>query len=233
MLNKIKIKGIFILLAFIILLFSCSANVANSEKDNESKKEESIKEEPTSNIGGNEISFGKDDVIVNIPDENFEEVIRDALDKPSGNIYKSDMEKIIKLEANDRGIEKLDGMQYCINIELLNLNNNKISEIKSLRKCSKIYLLSLSSNNLDYNDIYYMQDLNNLRFLYLDYNKINDLKYIKYLLDNPLDFINIENNKMTIDFDNTNRNARIIRDLLATGTTIVAYKNGNTVIGKP
>ena len=46
------------------------------------------------------------------PDPNLEAAIRDEIGKPTGNIYQSDLVGITDLNARDRGITDLTGLEY-------------------------------------------------------------------------------------------------------------------------
>lgn len=154
--------------------------------------------------------------IVEFPDKNLEEVIRGYIDKPSGKIYASDLKKITDLTASKRNISNLEGIQYCTELESLNLSFNKLERVDQLAGLVKLTSLDLQSNqienidalsaltkiewlNLDRNqnikDISALKRLNKLRDLFLCENKIEDISPISN--DINLSFIRLNNNEIS------------------------------------
>ncbi len=88
-----------------------------------------------------------------IPDPNLEQVIREEIQKTSGDIYRSELEPICYLnEADTRNIQDLTGLEFCTNLIRLVTSSNQINDLSPL--CG-----------LDHD----------LEFLYLDHNNISDL----------------------------------------------------------
>ena len=71
--------------------------------------------------------------MVNIPDENLEQAIRDELEKPTGYITVADMEELTVLDARRKIIEELIGLEYAKNMGSLYLEYNSISDITRYR----------------------------------------------------------------------------------------------------
>ncbi len=72
------------------------------------------------------------DIPLVIPDSNLEAAIREAINKPEGSIYTSDLQPLTTLEAQERGISDLTGLEYCVNLQYLDLWGNNISDISAL-----------------------------------------------------------------------------------------------------
>lgn len=137
--------------------------------------------------------------IVYIADPNLENVIRNAISKPTGDILKSDMLKINSLDAKYLDIVSLEGIQYAKNLNMLYLtdnqlediyqlseltnlkylflNYNKIKSLAPLEKLTKLYLLSLGSNEIT--DLSPLKNLTYLNHLDVDRNPIKDISCIK------------------------------------------------------
>jgi len=93
-------------------------------------------------------SIAKADGIVTFPDANLEAVIRKAIQKPTGDIYQSDLKNIFELRANDREIRNLNGLQYCTSLTYLSLGGNQISDISPLSNLTSLTHLYLSGNQI-------------------------------------------------------------------------------------
>ncbi len=70
--------------------------------------------------------------VVTFPDPNLEAAIREAIDKPEGDIYQSDLERLTHLLASFKDISNLTGMEHCTSLTLLQLGDNQISDIGPL-----------------------------------------------------------------------------------------------------
>jgi len=53
---------------------------------------------------------------VTFPDANLEAVIRDAIGKPTGEIFYVDLLPLTTLDGSGKGIIDLNGLEYCINL---------------------------------------------------------------------------------------------------------------------
>ena len=116
---------------------------------------------------------------VNFPDENLEQAIREAIDKPSGEIYPSDLEGLTELRVWDAGINELRGIEHCEDLAKLDLYNNNISDLSPLSSLTSLEILDLSANNIT--DISSMPDLTNLQRLSLGKNEISDISSLSNL----------------------------------------------------
>jgi hypothetical protein len=69
---------------------------------------------------------------IHFPDANLEASIRQAINKPIGCIYQSDLGNLTSLSAAGKGISDLSGLGNCTKLTFLDLNSNRISDIKPL-----------------------------------------------------------------------------------------------------
>ncbi len=139
-------------------------------------------------------NFALEDGIVNFPDPNLEAVIREAIGKPTGLIYESDLEGLTSLSAIYKDIADLTGLEHCINLTWLDLRNNRISDISALAG-----LTSLNYLNLDYNsisDVSHLANLTNLKWLYLSRNMISDISPLGNLTN--LLYLYIHTNQISV-----------------------------------
>lgn len=126
---------------------------------------------------------GSDPNAVTFSDINFELVIRESVNKHSGDITKSDMLTITYLEGWSKGIISIDGIEYCENLEVINLWDNQISDISALAGLTKLTGLSLPKNQIS--DISALVGLTSLIALNLSDNQITNISVLA-------DLINIE-----------------------------------------
>lgn len=88
---------------------------------------------------------------VTFKDKNFESAIRETINKLSGTIYNSDVNKITELYASGRQITNIEGIGVLKNLEVLDLSFNEIRDLSPLRA------------------------LNHLKEVYIQYNAIEDI----------------------------------------------------------
>ncbi|MCX5771665.1 MAG: leucine-rich repeat domain-containing protein [Candidatus Hydrogenedentes bacterium] len=166
---------------------------------------------------------------VNIPDPALELRLRWALNLRDEEIfpyiYDTDLQyyydtggvrkKFEFFIANDAGITDLTGLEYCTNLQLLNLEGNEISDITPIANLSLLNTLYLGGNNIEdirplaelyaltelglqanqISDLTPLQALGGLIKLYLNENRITDLTKLQWLLN--LKLLTLDNQKTT------------------------------------
>ena len=85
---------------------------------------------------------------VTFPDSSLEAAIREVIRQPEGLIYMSRIEHITVLIAQERGISDLTGLEYCVNLERLDLGPNSISDISPLENLTSLNALGLGGNQI-------------------------------------------------------------------------------------
>ena len=106
------------------------------------------------------------------PDPNLEAVIRDAIDKPEGDIYASDLDGIELLNADRSKIKDITGIEHCRNLENLSLWGNEITDVSPLSGLTNLYWLYLNNNQIT--NVSSLSGLNKLTRLKLGCNQITD-----------------------------------------------------------
>ncbi|MDD5287824.1 MAG: DUF2341 domain-containing protein [Dehalococcoidales bacterium] len=86
--------------------------------------------------------------IVTFPDANLEAAIRQAISKPTGDIYQNDLLALTSFNAEVKGISNLSGLEYCTNLLDLRLNGNQITNIAPLATLTKLTWLNLAGNQI-------------------------------------------------------------------------------------
>ena len=116
---------------------------------------------------------------VTFSDANFEILIREVLNKTSGEITPADMLTITELDGEDRNIADISGIEYCTNLQELFLRSNDIIDISVLSTLTNLTELFLTSNDII--DISALSTLTNLTELSLMDNKIINISALNTL----------------------------------------------------
>ncbi len=116
---------------------------------------------------------------VTFSDINFEILIREVLNKPNGDITPTDLLTITDLDGEDRDISDVSGIEYCTNLQKLNLMSNKIIEVSDLGTLTNLQELLLTSNDII--DISALGALTNLTWLSLMDNHIINISALNTL----------------------------------------------------
>ncbi len=134
---------------------------------------------------------------VAFPDENLEAVIRDALDKPEGDITLAELAELTMLSARYQGITDLSGIEYCTNLTWLELSRNQIRDVSPLASLTNLTMLQLNNmgfpNKID--DISPLSSLTNLTYLSLRSNEISVISSLASLTN--LQWVSLYNNQIS------------------------------------
>ncbi|MYC12663.1 MAG: hypothetical protein F4Y39_02950 [Gemmatimonadetes bacterium] len=138
-------------------------------------------------------SFGKEvsSPNVDIPDANLRSVIADSLGKASGApITRAEMASLNRLEAPNKNIRDLTGLEFATGLTLLDLgtfymsgegfiNSNEISNLAPLSGLVSLERLDLDRNNIS--DVSALSGLTSLEVLDLSSNSISDVSALSNL----------------------------------------------------
>ena len=130
--------------------------------------------------------------VVQFKDEALEEAVHDALHIHSRDLYESDMKVLTSLDASNRGIKALDGLEYAVNLEELLLDSNEVGNLEPIAGLTNLMHLSVSKNKLS--DISGLASLTNLVTLTLDHNQITDIRSLSQLSN--LSLLSFQGNKV-------------------------------------
>ena len=112
--------------------------------------------------------------IVEIPDPNLRQAIRERLELPDeAPITQLEMLRLTKLNAKEAQIENITGLEYAINLKSLVLSTNNIQNITPL--AGLINLDSLTLQNTPITDLAPLSNLTQLTYLNLTGAPIKDL----------------------------------------------------------
>jgi internalin A len=106
-------------------------------------------------------------------DPALEQAVRDALEKPSGELTLTDAASLTALNAGSYGIYDLRGIECFTGLSFLNLEQNQLSELSPLGQLPALTSLGLSRNQVT--DITPLASVSTLEDLWIANNTVADL----------------------------------------------------------
>jgi len=113
-----------------------------------------------------------------------------SLDEALPSFYFEELEG--ELTLPDSNLFDLSGMEKCINLEALDLSNNRIIDITPIGFLTQLTEINLSGNTIQ--DIDVLNNLQNLKKIDISFNEINNISPL-FNLSN-LKYVNIIENKI-------------------------------------
>ena len=131
---------------------------------------------------------------INIPDANLRAVIAETLDKqPNVPLTRADMARLQRLNAHNRDIGDLTGLEFATNLQEIRANNNSITDLSPLAGLSRLDVIEFGENVIS--DLSPLSGLINLRWLIVNGNLISDVSPIADL--RLLEGLNIGHNAIS------------------------------------
>ena len=114
---------------------------------------------------------------VSIPDQNLAAAVRETLDlAPDAPITNQALQRLVFLDAYDRQITNLTGLEHATQLERLGLDENQISNIKPLAGLTQLEALHIGGNQINNQGVQLLTKLTGLKWLFLHGNKISNIK---------------------------------------------------------
>ena len=139
--------------------------------------------------------------VVSIPDANLAEAVREALDlSPNARITDQEMWGLIELNASEKQIKNLTGLEHATQLTHLFFYENQISNLDPLLALTHLRHLGLDGNNI--RDIGPLAQMKQLKTLFIGGNpisdftpiaKLNELKALALFGNNIRDIVPIAN----------------------------------------
>ena len=120
------------------------------------------------------ITVWEEQQAVYFPDPNLEAAIREAIEKPTGDIYPMDLEGLTELDASGRSVANLTGLEHCRNLIELDLWGNQITDLSPISDLTRLAELAVGPNKID--DLSPLANLTGLTYLCVEQNKISDIR---------------------------------------------------------
>ena len=131
---------------------------------------------------------------VSIPDPNLAAAVREALRlAPNASITTQDMQRLINLDANNRRITNLTGLEHATQLRELYLHQNQIRDIEPLAGLPELKWLALESNQIS--DVSPLARLPQLERLTLNSNRVSNLSPLAGLIQ--LELLILSDNQIT------------------------------------
>ncbi len=132
--------------------------------------------------------------IVRIPDSNLRAAIAERLGKaPTNAITKKDLEGLTRINADERGIIDLTGLEHAVRLERIELRHNAISDLSPLKDLTRLNNIKLRGNRIT--DVSPLAGLINVDWLGLEQNAITDVSPLRKLI--KLEGIGIDGNPIS------------------------------------
>ena len=134
------------------------------------------------------------DLVVAVPDTSLKRAIRDTLSLPQTEpLTRRQMLHLLELDAQNKGVTDLTGLEYAAELRELRLCDNQIHDLRPLEGLIRLETLTLCANLL--NDISRLAGLTQLRVLDLKDNMIEDIAPLANLT--LLEELGLERNVIT------------------------------------
>ncbi len=166
-----------------------------------------------------------------IPDRILERRIREELNIGNAQMRKEDLARLKALDLYQRGVESLEGLQYAINLEVLDAPGNNIKDLSPLARLNSLRSVFLDENAIE--RVEPLAGLVELKDLHLSRNRLQDISPLLGLL--RLSTLGLGENGLVFDF-RTNikstpavENSKTIRTFEERGVRIEGF-NGNAYI---
>ena len=131
--------------------------------------------------------------LVEIPDTSLAAAVRETLDlEANESITEVGLQNLTTLDAQERNINDLSGLEHATQLTTLNLANNSISNISPLSRLTALTALDLSSNSIS--NISSLSRLTSLTALGLDDNNISSISPLSRLT--ALTALDLSNNSI-------------------------------------
>ena len=121
--------------------------------------------------------------IIEFPDPSLRQKVCEALNCLPEELTQNKLLELTQLTAKycNPGINDLSGLEYCVNLWYLNLNNNQITDITPINSLTNLEVLYLNNNKIS--NIDPLNSLIKLDSLFLRYNQIQNITAISFLKD--------------------------------------------------
>ncbi|MFC1525995.1 leucine-rich repeat domain-containing protein, partial [Candidatus Latescibacterota bacterium] len=138
---------------------------------------------PALEARGVEVTYDELALPITFPDAALEELVRETIDKPEGELTTADVSGITRLSGSwGAGIASLEGIQHLASLEELYLSGNDIVDLTPIASLTQLRRIGLMSN--DVADVIPLGGLVLLEHLDLSHNPVEDLSILDEIIHN-------------------------------------------------
>lgn len=96
------------------------------------------------------VSAAPDQVIM-IKDENLEQMIREQIEKPEGDLTVADMEMVYSISINfeETPISEIDGLEYAVNLNDFSFSNGTLKSLNPVSKLKNMGYMNISYASIE------------------------------------------------------------------------------------
>ncbi len=182
-------KKIFAFLLVVCMVFSVTACTGTPTGDGDTTGGNSGNQNNHAQPEINE--FKGEDYVIEWVDEATERDTRAALDRPTGDIYASEVYHFDDFDFSDS--KTLDDVVHFPNLRSVSANGTTDLDFSPLSTAIYLKNLYLSDNDID--DLTFLSELTNLEYVLLSNNQITDITPLSGLVN--LEFIDLDSNQIT------------------------------------
>ncbi|MFH2048889.1 MAG: leucine-rich repeat domain-containing protein [bacterium] len=110
---------------------------------------------------------------IEIADSVLERIVREQINKPSGDLLSTDVDSIVAIDAPWVGIASLSGLENFISLQRIYFPGNDISDISPMLYITQLWELELTTNHIT--DISPLTGMTGLHQLHISDNPISDI----------------------------------------------------------
>ncbi len=137
-----------------------------------------------------------DPVVVVIPDNELATIIRETLGLGSNDdITEDDMEELTELNLTNSIVEKLDGLEKAINLEVFLARNTVFESMEPITGLSKLKRIDMRDATITDTDLAFLSDLNSLENIDFQNTAVDDIEVLSG--KNTLTHINLRETEVS------------------------------------
>lgn len=129
-----------------------------------------------------------------IPDRLLYRMLLEKCDSNDDQLLSvNELQEVTCLYSNDKGIANLKGIEHLVNLNYLELTNERITDTEPLKNLHDLKYLKIENSSV--NDLSGLSNLTNLTELYLGKNNISDISALKDLTN--LEILELQENNIS------------------------------------
>jgi len=121
-----------------------------------------------------------EEVIVTFKDENLETLIREELEKPTGDITSLDMQELYYLTINDIGVKNLEGLEYALELREFSIMREEVDSLEPLKNLDKLERLIIRYTEIENLPIEFNKEVNLLHVSIVG-TIIEDVSFLEFM----------------------------------------------------